>query len=203
MKSIIGFYCVASAFCLSTNAGVAVAAMADQVSNPVSSDQTEPVVVANFFRILQDAVQTIDQVGGVIDSLNQNAPQGNETTQENQGVGDQVEQPTLNQVSAQVNDNKDLYQGLAKKDDESYEVWYDRIDLTTYFTSGEEYRAWRATLSPEDNEAYDAITRQRNYEAREQFDQMIPLIIEGVLQEDEDARQRGREFNCQEYGYCN
>lgn len=200
MKFISGLTCVALASCLSANASVAVAAMAEQVSNPISSDQTEPVVVAGFFRILQDAAQTIEQVDGVIDSLNQVTPQGTATTQENQEVGDQFEQPTLEQVPVQVNNNENLYQRLAKRNDESHEVWYDRIDPMISVMPGADYRAWKATLLPEDSEAYDAITRQRNYEASEQLNQMIPLIIEGVLQEEDDARQRARESDCRLYG---
>lgn len=48
---------------------------------------------------------------------------------------------------------------------------------------GPNYRAWKATLLPEDRETYDAITRQRNYEAAEIMNQVTPLILEGVLQD--------------------
>jgi hypothetical protein len=47
-----------------------VAKVTEQVSNPTSSAQTEPVIIANPLRRIRDAVQTIREVDQTIDSVN-------------------------------------------------------------------------------------------------------------------------------------
>ena len=44
---------------------VAMSKVAEQVSNPASSGQTEPVVMANIFIDIQRAIQTVDQVNQI------------------------------------------------------------------------------------------------------------------------------------------
>ncbi|NJN29167.1 MAG: hypothetical protein HC824_00840 [Synechococcales cyanobacterium RM1_1_8] len=64
MNFISGLSCIVFTAFLA-NTGVAVAAVAEQVSNPVSSDQAEPFVMANIFIDIQRAVQTIDRVNQI------------------------------------------------------------------------------------------------------------------------------------------
>lgn len=67
MKFIWGLSGVAIVSCLSLNSGVAMGKATEQVSNPTSPSRAEPVMIADFFRIFQDAVQTIQQVDQAID----------------------------------------------------------------------------------------------------------------------------------------
>lgn len=206
MKFIRGLSSITLVSCLSVSSGAAVAKVTEPVSNPTSSAQTESVIIANPFEFIRDAVQTIEQVDRVVDSLNQVIRQDNADTQENQKAGEQLQQQPVEQAPIQVNDNKNSYQKLARKSDESHEKWYDRITPIINTMPGPNYRAWKATLSPEDREAYDAIVKRRNYEAAEIMNQMTPLILESVLQED----SRSQSEYCHQnpggyvygYGYC-
>ncbi len=69
MKFIRSLSSIALLSCLSINSGAAVAKMTEQISNPISTGQTEPVMIAGFFNILQDGVQTIQQVDQAIDAV--------------------------------------------------------------------------------------------------------------------------------------
>lgn len=191
MKFIRGLSGVALVYCLSSNTGVAVAKVNEQVSDPTSRSQTESVMVADLFNILQDAVETIESVDGAIDLLDQVIQQDTTSSQENQEVGDQLEQSSVEQSPIQAS-NEDLYQRLARGSGENHEAWYDRINPIIQHVPGADYRAWKATLSSEDREAYDAIVRQRNYEAAEIMNQVTPLILEGVLQD--NSRQGQTEY---------
>lgn len=42
-----------------------MAKVPEQVSNPTSSAQTEPVIIANPFRIIREGVQTLDQINQI------------------------------------------------------------------------------------------------------------------------------------------
>lgn len=183
MKFICSLSSVAIVSCLSVNSGAVMGKVAEQVSNPILPDQTEPVMVADIFRSLRDAVQTIEQVDRAIDLLDQVIRQDTATPQENQEAGEQIEQRPVEQAPVQVNNNEDSYQRLARRSNESHEAWYNRIQPMINVMPGPNYRAWKATLLPEDRETYDAITRQRNYEAAEIMNQVTPLILEGVLQD--------------------
>lgn len=192
MKLIHVLSSIALVPCLiSANSGISVAKVTEQVSNPTSLSQTESVIMAGFFDILQDAVQTIESVDGAIDLLDQVIQQDTEPSQENQQVDAQFEQSPVEQSPMQVN-TEDLYQRLARRNGEGYEAWYDRINPIIQHVPGADYRAWKATLSSEDREAYDAIVRQRNYEAAEIMNQVTPLILEGVFQD--NSRQGQPEY---------
>jgi hypothetical protein len=73
--------------------------------------------------------------------------------------------------------NRLLQRILNKRSDETHEQWYARIDPVTYQTPGEEYRAWKATLSLADNQAYDALVQKENQERREQFSNTMSDMI--------------------------
>lgn len=182
MNSICVFFSAAFVVCLSASAGVAVGEVNEDVSDPASRSQTEPVLMAGFFDIVQDAVQTIEAVDGAIDLLNQVTQQDPAPSQENRVVGDQLEQQSIEEAPVQIS-NEELHQRLARRNNESHEAWYDRIRPMINVMPGPDYRVWKATLSLEDREAYDAITKQRNYEAAEFMNQVTPLILEGVLQD--------------------
>lgn len=194
MKLIHRLSSITLVSCLCISSGAAVAKVTEQVSNPTSSAQTEPVRIANLFRTIQRGVQTVDQVNQI--RLREQRRQEVERRRqelENQKAGEQLQQQPVDQAPVQVNDNEDLYQRLARRSDESYEKWYDRINPIINTMRGQNYRAWKATLLPEDREAFDAITKQKNYEAAEIMNQITPLIWEGVLQEEEESRRRQRQ----------
>ncbi len=65
MKFIRGLSSITLVSCLSVSSGAAVAKVTEQVSNPTSSAQTEPVIIADLFRTIRDGVQTIDQVNQI------------------------------------------------------------------------------------------------------------------------------------------
>jgi hypothetical protein len=67
--------------------------------------------------------------------------------------------------------NPILQRILNKRSNETHEQWYARINPVTSRTPGEEYRAWKATLSSADNQAYDALVRKENEQKREQMQQ--------------------------------
>ncbi len=198
MKFIRGLSSITLLSCLSVSSGAAVAKVTEQVSNPTSFAQTEPVIIANPFRTIRETIRTVDQVNQI--RLREQRRQEVERRRqelENQKAGEQLQQQPVEQAPVQVNDTEDLYQRLAKRSGESHEKWYDRIQPIINTMRGPNYRAWKATLSPEDTEAYDAITKQRNYEAREIMNQMIPRIWEGVLQEEEESRRRQRQLESE------
>jgi hypothetical protein len=79
---------------------------------------------------------------------------------------------------------EEVYRTLQKRKGESHELWYGRIELL--IVSGKhmtpyDYRNWRKTLSEEDNQAYDRITRDANRERQGQFDKMLPEILQDAI----------------------
>lgn len=77
MKFIHNLSGVALVSCLCANSGSAIARAMEQASNPLSPVQMEPVLVAGFFDDIEDAVQTIQQVDQVVDSVNSLVEQEN------------------------------------------------------------------------------------------------------------------------------
>lgn len=65
MKCIHGLSNVALVSFLSVNSGVAMGKGIEQVPSPTSSAPTQPVVMANLFRDIQKAVQTVEQVNQI------------------------------------------------------------------------------------------------------------------------------------------
>jgi hypothetical protein len=79
---------------------------------------------------------------------------------------------------------EEVYRMLKKRNEESYELWYERIELPIVngkYMTPYDYRNWRKTLSEEDNLAYDRITRDTNRKRGEQFDKMLPEILQDVI----------------------
>lgn len=62
---------------LTANLGITVASATEQASNSISSAQVESVLIAGFFDGIQRAVQTIQQVDQVVDSVNSLVEQEN------------------------------------------------------------------------------------------------------------------------------
>lgn len=83
---------------------------------------------------------------------------------------------SLRQNNSQSADN--LHQVLKKRGNETYEQWYKRINPIIMRMPGTEYRAWKATLSVQDKQAYDAIVRRKNHEAADRLDTIIPTILQ-------------------------
>ncbi|ARV61330.1 hypothetical protein BZZ01_24345 [Nostocales cyanobacterium HT-58-2] len=85
--------------------------------------------------------------------------------------------------AAQRADNQVLNnnQVLNKRGNETHEQWYERIDPIIMRTPKAEYQAWKATLSAQDRKAYDAITKRKNREAANRFNDVLPAIIEDAL----------------------
>jgi hypothetical protein len=73
--------------------------------------------------------------------------------------------------------NRLLQRILNKRSNETHEQWYARIDPIISRTPGEEYRAWKSTLSPLDNKAYDALVSKENQARREQFSESMSDMI--------------------------
>lgn len=201
MKLAHGLSGVAIVCALGVHSGAAMATPA-QVSNSPAPSHTEPVLIADFFRDLRNTIDIIQEVDQTIDSLNQGNQERTTDPQEVQRPSEQLEQRSVEPAPVQSNENQDLHQRLARRSGEAHEAWYDRINPLIQHVPGADYRAWKATLSAEDNDAYDAIVRQRNYEAAEIMNRATPLIWEGVLQEEAESRQRQRENDCQYDGYC-
>lgn len=65
MRYIHGLLSVALVSSLSINSGVAMGRGIEQVPNPNSSEQTEPLIMADFFRDIQRVIQTVDQVNQI------------------------------------------------------------------------------------------------------------------------------------------
>lgn len=204
MKCIRGLSSVALVSFLSVNSGVAMSKGIEQVANPTLSAQTQPVVMANIFQTIQKVIQTGEQVNQIRlqEQRKQEAEQRRqeleaarrEATEKRRLEAEQQRQ-FVKQVPVQSTENQDLYQRLARRSGEGHKAWYDRIDPIIQRVPGADYRAWKATLSSEDRKAYDVIVRQRNYEAAEIMNQVTPLIFKGVLQEEEESRQRQRKID--------
>lgn len=65
MRYVHGLLSVALVSSLSINSGVAMGRGIEQVPNPNSSDQTEPLIMADFFRDIRRVIQTVDQVNQI------------------------------------------------------------------------------------------------------------------------------------------
>ena len=69
MKFIRRLSSITLVSCLCVSSGAAMAKVTEQVSNPTSSAPTEPVIIANPLRRIQDAVRTIREVDQTVDSV--------------------------------------------------------------------------------------------------------------------------------------
>ncbi len=82
-------------------------------------------------------------------------------------------QPLVNNYNGSVAPtkpgNRILQRILNKRSNETHEQWYARIDPVISRTPGEEYRAWKATLSSADNKAYDVLVRKENEQKRQRM----------------------------------
>jgi hypothetical protein len=65
MKCIRGLSSVALVSFLSINSGVALSKVPEQVPNPTSSAQAEPMIIANPLRIIRDGIRTVDQLNQI------------------------------------------------------------------------------------------------------------------------------------------
>lgn len=79
--------------------------------------------------------------------------------------------------------NPILQRILNKRSNETHEQWYARIDPIIQYTPGEEYRAWKATLSPNDKVAYDALVRKENVEKRERMQEAEEAVGNEIRRE--------------------
>ncbi|MGP1383502.1 MAG: hypothetical protein ACTS2F_08065 [Thainema sp.] len=160
----------------------------------------EPVKVANLFDFLDAVNEGIQTIQTIQDDIQgEQAPATQPISSEERPSGTQIrQQPSSNAASQPV--DEDLYQMLSRRSDEAHEEWYSRIDPIILHMPGTQYRAWKRTLSNEDREAFDTITRQRNYEAREQINQAVPMVIqEALTQPDQGDYPYG--MSADEY-YC-
>jgi hypothetical protein len=106
-------------------------------------------------------------------------------------------QSRRNRSTIEINNEQDrqnLHQELSKRNNETHEEWYSRIDPTINKVSGVDYRAWKATLSEENRSKYDAITKRRNYEASEALNKLAPLIFQEVLRDNAPKRPSGCQY---------
>ncbi|MBD2579921.1 hypothetical protein [Oscillatoria sp. FACHB-1406] len=62
---------IAVVSCLSANSVAAIAKTPESENSSTSAAKTEPIFVAGFFDSLQQTIQTIQQVGGIIQQHNQ------------------------------------------------------------------------------------------------------------------------------------
>ncbi|MBD2311205.1 hypothetical protein H6G20_05975 [Desertifilum sp. FACHB-1129] len=153
---------------------------ASQISGEFAT-ANDPVVVANLFNVLRtvnESMQTIQTLQDAIEG--EQAPASQPTPSGSRHSAPRIRQQPSPQASPQAV-SEDLHQTLSRRSHETHEEWYSRIDPLILRMPGKQYRAWKATLPTEDKEAFDAITRQRNHEAREQFNRMLPLAIEEAL----------------------
>jgi len=65
MKCVHGLSSVALVSFLSINSGVAMSKVPEQVPNPTSSAQTQPMIIANPLRIIRDGIRTVDQINQI------------------------------------------------------------------------------------------------------------------------------------------
>jgi hypothetical protein len=156
---------------------------------PISTDsdtniQDERTTVSNIFNLIEDAVETVEQVDRLLDQVTQPS---SEDVDDIERVDEVVESEAVEETPSQEG-SEALYQELAKRSNETHEEWWDRVEPTILYMPGEDYRAWKATLSDEDREAYDAVTRQRNYERTQQAEELLPILIEEALRDDRPAR---------------
>jgi hypothetical protein len=83
--------------------------------------------------------------------------------------------------------NQILQRILNKRNNETHEQWYLRIDPVISRTPGEEYRAWKATLSSADNQAYDVLVRKENEFKRQQM-QEASGAVQDMIKRDLSCR---------------
>jgi len=98
--------------------------------------------------------------------------------------------PCLDQTPYESNNREALYQTLARRSNESYEVWYDRINYPLFYCMpGEIGRPWIESLSTEDKEAMNAIHRRIRNEDSQQVDRWIRELIESDRQQELEQRR--------------
>lgn len=76
--------------------------------------------------------------------------------------------------------NQILQRILNKRSNETHEQWYLRIDPVISHTPGEEYRAWKATLSSADNQAYNALVQKENEFRRQQMEETSGVVSDMI-----------------------
>ncbi|BAZ13416.1 hypothetical protein NIES4071_52550 [Calothrix sp. NIES-4071] len=76
--------------------------------------------------------------------------------------------------------NRILQRILNKRSNETHEQWYARIDPVISHTPGEEYRAWKATLSSADNKAYNALVQKENEQTRKRMQEASGVVTDMI-----------------------
>ncbi len=179
-QNLFGFAAIASLGLVVVAAGSAVSAStsAPLATDSIANTQAGETTVSNLFNLIEDAVNTVEQVDQLLEQITQPS---SESIEHVEAADETADQDSVEETPNQAG-GEDLYQELAKRSDETHEEWWDRVEPIILHMPGEDYRAWKATLSDEDREAYDAVTRQRNYERTQQFEELAPLIFEDILQ---------------------
>jgi hypothetical protein len=77
--------------------------------------------------------------------------------------------------------NQLLQRMLNKRSNETPEQWYARTSFLLYYTPGEEARQWRATLSPAQIQAYDALALKNRTEGMREVDGALKDAIRREL----------------------
>lgn len=86
---------------------------------------------------------------------------------------------------------KKVHNSLRRRNFESHEAWYRRIDpiiVSGKYMTPTDYRAWRRTLSQEDNNAYDVITKRNNRRNLDSAQRALPHVIKGVIKDSINSR---------------
>jgi hypothetical protein len=185
-QKLFGFAAIASLglVVVAARSAVSASALAPVATDSIADTQAGETTVSNLFNLIEDAVNTVEQVDQLLEQITQPS---SESIEHVEAVDETADLESIEEASNQAGD-EDLYQELAKRSDETHEEWWDRVEPTILYMPGEDYRAWKATLSDEDREAYDAVTRQRNYERTQQAEELLPLLIEEALRDDRPAR---------------
>jgi len=174
-QKLFGFAAIASLglVVVAARSAVSASALTPVATDSIADTQAEETTVSNLFNLIEDAVNTVEQVDQLLEQITQPSSESIEHVEAADETADlDLVEETPNQAGG-----GDLYQELAKRSDETHEEWWDRVEPIILYMPGEDYRAWKATLSDEDREAYDAVTRQRNYERTQQAEELLPLLI--------------------------
>lgn len=176
---------------MSSVSGVAAFAASSQRPLPAVKQATSQQEREAFRQLQEDHRNAVQQRNGNASPRNYAAPR------------QQPSRATQSPRSTSGTAPRELQNRLARREGENHETWYSRIDPTIMNIPGETYRAWKATLSNEDRNAYDAITRRRNQENRDLANQVLPGMIESMV---EDAFTPEPNYYCLNYRnhpWCN
>lgn len=115
MKFLCAFSSVAIVCSLGVNSGAALARSTEQASTPISSGQAEPILMADFFGGLGDALETIGEVRQTIEVIDTVIDQENERREQ-----EAAEQAAAEQARLEAERRQQYFESLSPEERQAF-----------------------------------------------------------------------------------